>query len=740
MKFNKPSSRQVQKITSEYKTEITKLPSSKQLVVAFDLYLEALKAKLNTPSGYFNQIGNFLERVVIRWQAESLGLFDNIEGTITADHNQARLVAIQTLIFNAIDSDYLLKQYSDYDYKLKGLTNLNILCSKSSFEIFATVFESSNLNLPVNTIDSNLIDYYLNEGNNLKVDFVILTPRDFNYLSELQDLYKFINFTEVTGFDGVSLYLDINENLDSQTHAKIKEFSHCFKRITGSFMDEYNSYAGYTLVNNNKDVLHDLFTQDAKYLEQPNDKGINSQPPIDGPSLSKDSEALKIYCHMKYKNILDSELTVNELINQIIKIGEFEKSSTWQSMEPFNRKKFLNQSLEQNLTFSDLQTEIFETILPFGFGNTQSKFYGWYVGSANPASYLLDPFKVITKHKSNSIEGAKLAEHSVISTIQGILNLDSRSSHGYFTSGGSESNQVGILTALNQFNLANNNVKPLVYVSESTHFCIKKVLITTGIGADFIRVINVNKDGSMDTNHLNTILQEDSVLVDCKPAVIVANFGTTGTGVIDDIARIHTLASEYNSWLHIDGAYGWSSMLSESIKNQHEESFKLADSIAGDLHKWFYTSYCSAFVLFNKEVQVVGDLELRAFDAIKTQKSLEFYGLDPYKDAIESNLLVTQQFCDLISQNQTLELLTGPNLGVVNFRYINQSLTEEELNDMNALIIKEIQSEGEFIPSNYEIDGKTTIRVAILHHSSTIEELKDFITAVVEKGNQLVSE
>jgi len=109
MSFNKPNQTQVVQITQELKVGIQSFPKEKQIPIAFDVLLESLKAKLNTPSGYFNQIGNFLERVVIRWQAESLGLFENIEGTITADHNQARLVAIQTLIFNAIDSDDLLK-------------------------------------------------------------------------------------------------------------------------------------------------------------------------------------------------------------------------------------------------------------------------------------------------------------------------------------------------------------------------------------------------------------------------------------------------------------------------------------------------------------------------------------------------------------------------------------------------------------------------------------------------------
>src|SRR5205814_9521113 len=69
------------------------------------------------------------------------------------------------------------------------------------------------------------------------------------------------------------------------------------------------------------------------------------------------------------------------------------------------------------------------------------------------------------------------------------------------------------------------------------------------------------------------------------PLAIVANAGTTSTGVIDPLRSIAEIARDSGVWFHVDGAYGLPGMLDERVAGLYD-GLELADSVIVDPHKW----------------------------------------------------------------------------------------------------------------------------------------------------------
>ena len=73
------------------------------------------------------------------------------------------------------------------------------------------------------------------------------------------------------------------------------------------------------------------------------------------------------------------------------------------------------------------------------------------------------------------------------------------------------------------------------------------------------------------------------------PMAIVANAGSTNTGIIDPIQAIGEVAAEFGIWFHIDGAYGLPGILDERVAPLYR-GLEMANSIIVDPHKWLGAS------------------------------------------------------------------------------------------------------------------------------------------------------
>src|SRR5262249_28901669 len=78
--------------------------------------------------------------------------------------------------------------------------------------------------------------------------------------------------------------------------------------------------------------------------------------------------------------------------------------------------------------------------------------------------------------------------------------------------------------------------------------------------------------------------------------IVCAQAGNVATGAFDEIGAICEIAHRYNTWVHVDGAFGlWAS--ANPATRHLIDGFEHADSWACDGHKWLNVPYDSGFAI-----------------------------------------------------------------------------------------------------------------------------------------------
>ncbi len=337
---------------------------------------------------------------------------------------------------------------------------------------------------------------------------------------------------------------------------------------------------------------------------------------------------------------------------------------------------------------------------------------------------------------------------------------------GAMVSGGSEANLAGLTVARNIFfkklDIRRNGLfgmKPFtVYCSKETHNCTDKSLALLGIGTNQLRKIDTNPDLTIDTNALETQIQED-LKNGFMPFCIVGNAGTVNTGAIDDLTALSQIAKKYEMWFHVDGAYGGLASSLPSLKHKYI-GLEKADSIALDFHKWLYQPFEIGCVLVQDwgkmretyfkeadylatELQVNPSTRLefnehyfqlsRNAKAFKVWMSVKAYGFDRIREMIQKDIDLTNYLIELIEESSDFELKSKADLAVACFRYKGNLTNHEAIADLNQRLIPALEADGRIFITGTKLNNEFVLRACIINHrkqQSSIEYLLDTIREV----------
>lgn len=147
--------------------------------------------------------------------------------------------------------------------------------------------------------------------------------------------------------------------------------------------------------------------------------------------------------------------------------------------------------------------------------------------------------------------------------------------------------------------------QPVLYCSSSVHFSATRSATMMGLGVQNIRRVESTGRGEMIAEKLVEAIQLD-LAQGRQPFAVVATVGTTGTGAIDPIESIAEVTKKYQLWLHVDACYGGAIVVSPE-QAELAKGMELADSIAIDLHKWFFMPL-TAGICFTKHQEIAEDL------------------------------------------------------------------------------------------------------------------------------------
>ena len=293
---------------------------------------------------------------------------------------------------------------------------------------------------------------------------------------------------------------------------------------------------------------------------------------------------------------------------------------------------------------------------------------------------------------------------------------NSRRALGSFCSGGTTANITALWVARNQMfpatdsfaglareglakSLEHSGYKDLaIVVSERGHYSLGKAADVLGIGRSNVVSIKTDDASKIDIQALRekcAELKANNIGI----VSIVGVAGATETGQVDPLDEMAAIAQEYNTHFHVDAAWGGPTLMSNTHKHVMR-GIELADSVTIDAHKQLYVPMGAGMVVF-KNPTILSAVEhhaeyiLRAGSKDLGQYSIEgsrpgmamlvhaafhIIGRKGYEIIIDQNVEKAKHFARMIDDHPDFELITDPELNILNYRYVPSAIQKKLAN------------------------------------------------------------
>jgi len=405
-------------------------------------------------------------------------------------------------------------------------------------------------------------------------------------------------------------------------------------------------------------------------------------------------------------------------------------------------------------------------ILPFGSGNAHPGFMGWAQGAGAPVGMLAEMLAAGLNSNLGGRDHMPIeVERQVLAWVRRMFGFPETAS-GLFVTGASQANFVAVLIArtralgaeVRRAGLASGAPRLTAYASRGVHGCVPRALDMAGIGADALRLIEVDADHRMDLAALKAAIAKDR-RAGFTPFLVVGTAGTVDVGAIDDLHGLADIAAAEALAFHVDGALGALAVLSPELAPKLA-GIERCDSLAFDFHKWGHVPYDAGYILvsdadlhratFASPAAYLARAERglaagdwwpcdygpdlsRGFRALKTWFTLKTYGADALGAAMAANCGLAQALAARIDATPELERLAPVALNVVCFRH--RFLSDVQ----NAELVADLQVAGEVAPSLTTLGGRTAIRAALVNHRTRLEDVETLVESVLSRGRAMLS-
>jgi L-2,4-diaminobutyrate decarboxylase len=342
---------------------------------------------------------------------------------------------------------------------------------------------------------------------------------------------------------------------------------------------------------------------------------------------------------------------------------------------------------------------------------------------------------------------------------------------GTFTTGGSQSNYMGLLLARDRFlrerwnwSAQTSGLPPearrlRIFCSEVAHFSVEKAASQLGLGTDAVVRVAVDECFRMDPDALRTALN-DTHAQGLLPMAIVATAGTTDFGSVDPLTELAPLAQGAGAWLHVDAAYGGALLFSARYRDR-VRGLESADSVGIDFHKLFWQPIpCSAFLLrdarhfdsiklyvdylnpkFHEDEGIpnlvtTSLLTSRRFDALKLWISFQTLGRANLAAMIDRTIKLAEHAARVVRATPRLELLCEPQLSTVVFRYI-PSAVELDSDRINANLRQHLFDRGLAVIGHTRVRNRQCLKLTCMNPTTSEGQMEELIRLVVDTGKEL---
>ncbi|MFC8074049.1 pyridoxal phosphate-dependent decarboxylase family protein [Streptomyces sp. NPDC057307] len=393
---------------------------------------------------------------------------------------------------------------------------------------------------------------------------------------------------------------------------------------------------------------------------------------------------------------------------------------------------------------------------------------------------------------------ATALETLLLEELAGMLGYDPAAAAGVLTSGGTESNLMGLMLARDRVLGAATGrqiemtgvprglgaglgsaagARPRILASAAAHFSVQRAAALLGLGEDSVIPVAVDSQLRMRTSALTAAL-ERCVERGQLPVAIVATAGTTDTGAFDPLRKCAELAAEYGAWLHVDAAYGGGALLSDRLAPLLD-GIELADSVSLDWHKLGWQPAAAGIFLVRKS-ETYASLARRAVylnpaddeeagypsllglslrttrraDAFKIAVTLRTLGREGLGRLVDACHELAVAGARAVAAHPRLELHGGggpdggdPVLTAFLFRYVpegaedeavDEAVDEARVDQLNASLRRRLLREGGAVVGRTELPGegpgRVRLKLTLLNPYTTAVEVERLLDAVVAAG------
>jgi L-2,4-diaminobutyrate decarboxylase len=398
---------------------------------------------------------------------------------------------------------------------------------------------------------------------------------------------------------------------------------------------------------------------------------------------------------------------------------------------------------------------IFEEVLaPSCISVDHPRFLSFVPAAPTEASILFDLVVGASSVYAGSwLEGAGAihAENEALRWIADLAGMP-ETAGGVFVSGGTAGNLSALIAARwrwrHRADGAHDRTRGLIIASAGAHSSV--VQAARAMDADVVSV-PADDEGRLVGATLRATVDRLADAERERIVAVVATSGTTNAGVIDDLAGAADVATDLDTWFHVDGAYGGAALAAPSVRDRFD-GIERADSFIVDPHKWLFAPFDSCALLYRDptigraaHTQHAEYLDVLHSDDVADEPwnasdyahhlsrrarglplwfSLATYGTDAYTDAIEVTLAIARTAARLVDGCAVTELLMEPELSVVLFRRVGwtpaqyRSWSDGELAAGRSFVV----------PTTWR--DETVLRFCIVNPSTTADDIRGILSTL----------
>jgi aromatic-L-amino-acid decarboxylase len=301
---------------------------------------------------------------------------------------------------------------------------------------------------------------------------------------------------------------------------------------------------------------------------------------------------------------------------------------------------------------------------------------------------------------------------------------------GVIQPSGSDANLCAILAARDR--AAVDDLRRLrAYTSSQAHSSIEKGIRIAGLGADQLRLVDVDDEYAMRTDALADAIEAD-VVDGLVPFVVAATVGTTSSLAIDPVRAIAATCRAYGVWLHVDAAMAGSAAVVPALRPLVNDGLDHVDSWCFDPHKWLFTNFDCTVLYLRDRAPLLAALSVvpeylrnaasasgavidyrdwhvslgRRFRSLKLWFVLRHYGAEGLAHHVAEHVALAASFAGRVDAHPRLERLAPARLGLVCFAHVDgDDATQRLLDDLNG--------SGRVALTHTRLGGRLAIRVSI---------------------------